>query len=148
MLSEQEKIALTTIATNGMVILKLPILEVKFDYYMLGANNAAININTSGARVLLLSTVLAKRTDTYADWYQLIAHELIHLRQIELGNLIVKVNECHPDVLWKGKSCWEMFQKAKDSDEDIYSILPWEQEANLEQETIGMMLQREIGIAI
>ncbi|CAB4125627.1 hypothetical protein UFOVP53_185 [uncultured Caudovirales phage] len=141
-----QKHLLTEVSIKAMKILGLPILEVKFEPYMLGFNNAAINSNAY-TRTLVFSSVLAKSSNTYADWYQLIAHELIHHKQMEEGRLRTEFGAFDRRMYWEDKDVTEiLFAAWDDRDGDSYFVLPWEQEANLSQEGIGMMLKDKIKV--
>jgi len=142
-LNSYQRYLLTKVSIEAMKILNLPILPIKFEPYFLGDNNAAINSNATDGRSLMFSTNLSKNNDRYVDWYQLIAHELIHHKQMEDGRLRAEFSSLY----WEDKDVTEMLYSSYEDKEHVaYYVLPWEQEANMGQEALGMMLKKEIGI--
>jgi hypothetical protein len=145
-LNSYQRYLLTKVSIEAMKILNLPVLPIKFEPFFLGDNNAAINSNATDGRSLMFSTILSKNTDRYVDWYQLIAHEMIHHKQMEEGRLRAEFAPFYTSLYWEDRDVTGMLYSSYEDKEHIaYYVLPWEQEANMGQEALGMMLKKEIG---
>lgn len=143
-LTAYDKALLKYISTKAMKKLNLPKIPVGFNDQA-GIDNAYIGFDETGNdKNLVFSNYLSKSAHNYVDWYQLLAHELTHYRQAETKMLSVIGSRNNPCVKWNGVDMTDQWLKANESDD--YYVLPWEQDANMRQEALGIYLKNELGI--